>query len=212
MEAERRHEALVAERGDTGKIWASMLKEAIKRRKPDFSEGAYGFRSFGNLLEEAQARGLLELGRDEKSGSFVSRGTSSGGRVESLAPVTEASAEVAAVEAVPVPVEPSEASVSEPVPKGPAKRRSRGKRKANDAVASAEFALTVMPESAVVPEAVVVVDTGPAPIQESAAQPMQQAVEAAPPVGQAPTASAPVAKKAAPRSRRPRKPKVPAEG
>ena len=29
-------DALVSERGDSGKIWASMLKEAIKRRKPDF--------------------------------------------------------------------------------------------------------------------------------------------------------------------------------
>ncbi len=66
-------DALVAERGDSGKIWASMLKEAIKRRKPDFNESYYGFRAFGNLLEEAQERGLLELGRDEKSGAFVFR-------------------------------------------------------------------------------------------------------------------------------------------
>ncbi len=70
-------DALVAERGDSGKIWASMLKEAIKRRKPDFNESYYGFRVFGNLLEEAQARGLLELGRDEKSGTFVSRTSAS---------------------------------------------------------------------------------------------------------------------------------------
>ena len=66
-------DALMAERGDSGKIWASVLKEAIKRRKPDFSEGRYGFRTFGNLLEEAQARGLLEFGRDEKSGAYVYR-------------------------------------------------------------------------------------------------------------------------------------------
>ena len=65
-------DALVAERGD-GKIWASVLKEAIKRRKPDFSESGYGFRAFGNLLEEAQVRGLLEFGRDEKSGAYVFR-------------------------------------------------------------------------------------------------------------------------------------------
>ena len=66
-------EALTSERGDSGKIWASVLKEAIKRRKPDFSESYYGFRTFGNLLEEAQARGLLEFGRDEKSGAYVFR-------------------------------------------------------------------------------------------------------------------------------------------
>ncbi|MFC4274142.1 NYN domain-containing protein [Achromobacter aloeverae] len=67
-------DALVAERGDSGKIWASALKDAIKRRKPDFNESYYGFRAFGNLLEEARARGLLEIGRDEKSGTFVYRG------------------------------------------------------------------------------------------------------------------------------------------
>ena len=67
-------EALMAERGDSGKIWASVLKEAIKRRNPGFSEGAYGFRTFGNLLEEAQALRLLGFGRDEKSGAYVFRG------------------------------------------------------------------------------------------------------------------------------------------
>jgi uncharacterized protein (TIGR00288 family) len=74
-------DALVAERGDSGKIWASMLKEAIKRRKPDFSESYYGFRTFGNLLEEAQTRGLLQFGRDDKSGAYVYRNT--GGPVSS---------------------------------------------------------------------------------------------------------------------------------
>jgi len=78
-------EALLLERGDSGKIWASVLKEAIKRRKPDFSEGRYGFRTFGNLLEEAQARGLLEFGRDEKSGAYVYR--SHGGPTAVAAPV-----------------------------------------------------------------------------------------------------------------------------
>ncbi|GGC04930.1 NYN domain-containing protein [Pseudoduganella buxea] len=68
-------DALVTERGDSGKIWASVLKEAIKRRKPDFSESFYGFRTFGNLLEEMKARGLLEFGRDEKSGAYVYRGS-----------------------------------------------------------------------------------------------------------------------------------------
>src|SRR5579859_5508020 len=69
-------DALASERGDSGKIWASVLKNAIKRRKPDFNETYYGFRAFGNLLEEAQARGLLEFGRDEKSGAYVYRSTS----------------------------------------------------------------------------------------------------------------------------------------
>ena len=50
-------DALVLERGDTGKIWASLLKDTLKRRRPDFNETYFGFRTFGNLLEEAQARG-----------------------------------------------------------------------------------------------------------------------------------------------------------
>jgi uncharacterized protein (TIGR00288 family) len=66
-------DALVSERGDTGKIWASLLKDTLKRRRPDFSETYYGFRTFGNLLEDAQARGLFEFGRDEKSGTYVYR-------------------------------------------------------------------------------------------------------------------------------------------
>ncbi|KMZ12269.1 Maebl [Candidatus Burkholderia humilis] len=68
-------EALASERGE--RIWASVLKSAIKRRKPGFSEAQYGFRAFGNLLDEAQSRGLLEVGRDEKNGSYVFRCVSS---------------------------------------------------------------------------------------------------------------------------------------
>ena len=66
-------EALGSERGDGGKIRASVLKDAIKRRKPDFNENYFGFRSFGSLLEEAQARGLLEIVRDDKANAYVQR-------------------------------------------------------------------------------------------------------------------------------------------
>jgi uncharacterized protein (TIGR00288 family) len=66
-------EALIAERGEDEKIWGSMVKQALKRRKPGFSESYYGFRSFNGLLEEAQRRGALELERDEKSGGYTVR-------------------------------------------------------------------------------------------------------------------------------------------
>ncbi len=69
-------EALYAERGDEGKIWSSMIKQALKRRNPSFSESYYGFRSFGKLLEEAQKRKLLNLELDEKSGNYLVRGYS----------------------------------------------------------------------------------------------------------------------------------------
>src|SRR5690606_19495086 len=58
-------DALLSERGEGGKIWASTLKQAVKRRKPDFNETYYGFRTFGNLLEEAQGKQLFDIGRDE---------------------------------------------------------------------------------------------------------------------------------------------------
>ena len=67
------YEALVEERGEGEKIWGSMVKQTLKRRKPGFSESYYGFRSFGQLLEEAQARGILELEREEKSGGYIIR-------------------------------------------------------------------------------------------------------------------------------------------
>jgi uncharacterized LabA/DUF88 family protein len=79
------YEALVTDRDEGGRIWASVLKEALKRRNPGFSEQYYGFRTFGNLLEEAQQRGLLEFGRDEKSGAYVYRGSGiPAARAESL--------------------------------------------------------------------------------------------------------------------------------
>ena len=68
-------EALVAERGAGEPIWGSMVKQALKRRKPGFNESYYGFKSFSELLEEAQARKLLELQRDEKSGGYIVRTT-----------------------------------------------------------------------------------------------------------------------------------------
>jgi uncharacterized protein (TIGR00288 family) len=66
-------EALVDERGEDETIWGSMVKQALKRRKPGFNESYYGYRSFNQLLEEARSRGLLDLERDEKSGGYVVR-------------------------------------------------------------------------------------------------------------------------------------------
>jgi uncharacterized protein (TIGR00288 family) len=66
-------EALVAERGEENKLWASMAKQALKRRRPDFSESAFGFGSFRELLEAARTSGLLLVERDEKSGNYLLR-------------------------------------------------------------------------------------------------------------------------------------------
>jgi len=66
-------EDLFAERGEQDKVWGSMVKQALKRRKPGFNESYHGFKTFGMLLEEAQARKLLELEHDEKSGGYIIR-------------------------------------------------------------------------------------------------------------------------------------------
>jgi uncharacterized protein (TIGR00288 family) len=66
-------QALVAERGEGEKVWGSMVKQALKRRKPGFNETYYGFKAFSDLLEEAQSRKLVTLERDEKSGGYIIR-------------------------------------------------------------------------------------------------------------------------------------------
>ncbi len=66
-------EAIAEERGSEEKIWGSMVKQTLRRRRPGFNESFYGFRSFNKLLEEAANRGLLELEPDEKSGGVIIR-------------------------------------------------------------------------------------------------------------------------------------------
>ena len=66
-------EAIGQEREANEPIWGSMIKQAIKRRNPGFNERAHGFRSFNDLLLEAQKRGLLKLEADEKSGGYTVR-------------------------------------------------------------------------------------------------------------------------------------------
>ena len=66
-------DAMHAERGEEGILWGSMIKQALKRRRPEFNESYYGVRSFNKLLEEAQARGHLDLELDERSGGYIIR-------------------------------------------------------------------------------------------------------------------------------------------
>jgi uncharacterized protein (TIGR00288 family) len=66
-------DALNAERGPGDKLWGSMIKQALRRRRPGFNERYYGFATFSDLLEEAQNRGLIELEADERSGGYTVR-------------------------------------------------------------------------------------------------------------------------------------------
>ena len=63
--------ALLAERGD--RLFGSMIKQTLKRRRPGFNESSYGFSSFNELLELAQKRGYLVIEADERSGGYVVR-------------------------------------------------------------------------------------------------------------------------------------------
>ncbi|GHD43866.1 hypothetical protein GCM10017083_10490 [Thalassobaculum fulvum] len=63
--------AMLAEGSD--RVWGSAVKQTLKRRRPGFSESSYGFRSFSDLLEEAEERGLLDMEMDERSGGYVIR-------------------------------------------------------------------------------------------------------------------------------------------
>jgi uncharacterized protein (TIGR00288 family) len=66
-------EALIDERGEEEKLWGSMVKQTMKRRRPGFTESAYGYRSFRELVEDAQKNNLLMMVRDEKSGQYTIR-------------------------------------------------------------------------------------------------------------------------------------------
>ncbi len=63
--------ALIDERGADESIWASMVKQAIKRQNPGFNERAYGFSAFTDLLREGQKRGLLKM--EENAGNWQVR-------------------------------------------------------------------------------------------------------------------------------------------
>jgi uncharacterized protein (TIGR00288 family) len=71
-------EALIDERGEEDKLWGSMVKQTMKRRRPGFAESAYGYRSFRELVEDAQKHNLLMMVRDEKSGQYTIRLPSNG--------------------------------------------------------------------------------------------------------------------------------------
>ncbi len=134
-------EDLIAVRGDTERIWASVLKEAIKRRNPGFNESYYGYRAFGTLLEDAAARGLIGFGRDEKSGAYVTRPAMRG--VPQEADTSAALTPPAPPAAEPAPLSAS-GTVADDVAEAPRKGR---RRKAGGAAAPA------VPQAAEIAEA-----------------------------------------------------------
>jgi uncharacterized LabA/DUF88 family protein len=62
-------EALFSERGSG--IWGSMVKQTLRRKRPNFNESYYGFATFSALLERCQEEGLLNLTKDDRSGGYI---------------------------------------------------------------------------------------------------------------------------------------------
>src|SRR5437868_6185092 len=52
-------------------LYASMIKDTMKRKRPQFDEGYYGYRSFTHLLEDGDNAGVVDIERNPKSGTYV---------------------------------------------------------------------------------------------------------------------------------------------
>jgi len=61
--------ALVRENKEV--LWSSLVKETMKRKKPSFNESYHGYRTFSDLLEDAEKEGILRLRTDTRSGTYV---------------------------------------------------------------------------------------------------------------------------------------------
>lgn len=64
--------ALLRENKDV--LWGSLIKQTMKRKRPSFNEGYYGYGSFSELLEDAQKNDVVRLRRDRRSGSYIVTG------------------------------------------------------------------------------------------------------------------------------------------
>src|SRR3984957_15148331 len=64
-------ESLLALRRENKEIlWSSMIKDTMKRKRPQFNEAYHGYRTFSELLEDAQKEGLLDLETDSRSRTY----------------------------------------------------------------------------------------------------------------------------------------------
>ena len=52
-------------------IWGSMIKQTMQRKQPYFNESYYGYKSFSELLEDAERLKLLAMKKDAKSGGYM---------------------------------------------------------------------------------------------------------------------------------------------
>jgi len=68
--------ALLRENKDV--LWASMVKQTMMRKRPDFNESYSGYSTFSKLLEDAAKHNIVELKRDERSRTYIIVGLGEG--------------------------------------------------------------------------------------------------------------------------------------
>jgi uncharacterized LabA/DUF88 family protein len=146
---------LALQRENKEVLWGSMVKETMKRKRPQFNETYFGFRTFSHLLEDAQRKGVVKLRRDQKSGSYIiedlgaAAGTTAPAAAAGLSvvPKSDASMAVPALAmAAAAPAANGEAGTESAEPAAangqrPRRRRGRGRRGSRGGLAaSAEAA------------------------------------------------------------------------
>lgn len=144
-------EALLEDRDDDERVWASVLKEAIKRRNPGFNEAYFGYKTFGAMLEDADKHGLLEFGRDERSSAYVKRRQPAAAPPQAKPDIVVAVPPAPTIEQVAEVVAPAEepaSAATSPAPEPNRRRRARSRKPAGQPAVAATPAET----PAVVPE------------------------------------------------------------
>jgi uncharacterized protein (TIGR00288 family) len=155
-------ESLLALRRENKEVlWSSMIKDTMKRKKPSFNESYHGYRTFSELLEDAQKEGLLELDTDKRSRTYV---------------VTRFGSEMHARP------EPAEA----PAKKKSRRRRGGSKRKAAPATATEAAPNGPPPENGAPAEVPHARDEESPPPQAAAEEPPEREEEAPRPEREAP--------------------------
>jgi uncharacterized LabA/DUF88 family protein len=114
-------------------LWGSMVKETMKRKKPSFNEGYYGFRTFSHLLEDAQKRGIVKLRRDQRSGSYIVEDLGDAAPTEGAAGASTTGSSASG----PTPAEAASGGEADGARASTRRRRSRGGRRTK-ATAAAE--------------------------------------------------------------------------
>lgn len=73
------------EQSQSGPVLSSMLKRVILRKDPTFSEGDYGFRSWGELIRHLESTGVIELHPGAEGDPTVTFPAEGGGEKDSFA-------------------------------------------------------------------------------------------------------------------------------